>query len=101
MTSTPRAARNARDEITVAPPLRAGTGTHHAGRPAPGRLTASEPLGTDGWSAAQDELAELSTNLVHREVDSSHQGLVDDHDAATESARAAPRGGLRLCTGAM
>ena len=32
-------------------------------------LTASETLDTTGWAAAQDKLAALSTNHVHRDVD--------------------------------
>jgi hypothetical protein len=51
-------------------------------------LTASETLGTEGWAAAQEQMAELSTNSAHRTVDSSHQGLVGDRDAAVESVRA-------------
>jgi pimeloyl-ACP methyl ester carboxylesterase len=89
MTSTPRAARNARDEIKTVPRLfeQAQALTSLGDLPLV-VLTASEQLGTDGWSGAQDELAGLSTNRVHREIDSSHQGLVDDNEAAAESARA-------------
>jgi pimeloyl-ACP methyl ester carboxylesterase len=89
MTSTPRAARNARDEITTVPRLfeQAQALTTLGDLPLV-VFTASEQLGTDGWAAAQDELAELSTNRAHRKVDSSHQGLVDDNEAAAESARA-------------
>ena len=41
-------------------------------------LTASENLTTDGWAAAQDRLAELSTDSVHRDVDATHTGLLED-----------------------
>jgi hypothetical protein len=52
-------------------------------------LTASETsTGTDGWVGAQDQLAALSTNHVHRTVDSSHPGLLEDVRPAAESVRA-------------
>ena len=90
MTSTPRAARNARDEITTVPILfkQAQALTSLGDLPLV-VLTASESVDDmDGWSAAQDQMADLSTNRVHREVDSSHQGMVDDHAASIVSARA-------------
>jgi pimeloyl-ACP methyl ester carboxylesterase len=90
MTSTPRAARNARDEITTVPQLfqQAQALTTLGDLPLV-VLTASGTLNnTEGWAAAQDQLAGLSTNRIHLEVDSSHQGLVDDDHAAAESARA-------------
>ena len=51
-------------------------------------LTASENLTNAGWAAAQDQLAALSTNHVHRTVDSTHAGLLEDADPAAESVRA-------------
>jgi hypothetical protein len=90
MTSTARAARNARDEITTVPILfeQAQELTTLGDLPLV-VLTASESVDeTDGWAAAQDQMAELSTNASRREVDSSHQGMVDDDDASAESARA-------------
>jgi len=90
MTSTPRAARNARDEITTVPILfkQAQALTSLGDLPLV-VLTASESVDDmDGWSAAQDQMAALSTNRVHREVESSHQGMVDDHAASIVSARA-------------
>jgi pimeloyl-ACP methyl ester carboxylesterase len=90
MTSTPRAARNARDEITTVPQLfeQAQALTTLGDLPLV-VLTASESReNTEGWADAQDEIAELSTNSAHVEVDSSHQGLVGDETTAAESARA-------------
>lgn len=90
MTSNPRAARNARDEITIVPRAfeQAQALTTLDGAPL-AVLTASGTVETTGgWAAAQDQLAELSTNRIHLHVDSSHQGLVDDDDAAAESAHA-------------
>ena len=51
-------------------------------------LTASETLETSGWAAAQDKLASLSANRVHRDVDSTHAGLVEDEHGSSESVRA-------------
>jgi pimeloyl-ACP methyl ester carboxylesterase len=89
MTSTPRAARNARDEITIVPTLfEQAQALKTLGDLPLVVLTASESADKTGWAAAQDQIAELSTNVSHREVGSSHQGLVDDDDASAESARA-------------
>ena len=62
MTSTPRAASNGRDEVTTVPELfeQAQALTTLGGLPLL-VLTASE-IGTDGWTAAQEQIAELSTN---------------------------------------
>ena len=57
-------------------------------------LTASENLSTEGWSAAQDRLAALSSDSIHRDVSSSHAGLVEDAsgaDASVEAIRAVVR----------
>ena len=52
-------------------------------------LTASENLEkTDGWAAAQDQLATLSSNRVHRVVDSTHAGLLEDRHGSGEAVRA-------------
>ena len=52
-------------------------------------LTASvNSTQTDGWDGAQDQLAALFTNSVHRTVDSTHEGLLEDAGRAAESVRA-------------
>jgi hypothetical protein len=52
-------------------------------------LTASETAdGTEGWTAAQDALAALSTSSVHRTVTSTHLGMVGDVHPAEEAVRA-------------
>ena len=51
-------------------------------------LTTSDSLGTDGWKGAQDKLAALSDNHLHRDIESSHAGLVTDKQPAAESAHA-------------
>ncbi|HEX8766740.1 MAG TPA: hypothetical protein VF714_00125 [Jatrophihabitans sp.] len=43
---------------------------------------------TEGWSAAQDRLAALSTNRSHRIVDTTHAGVLDDEQAAVASTSA-------------
>ena len=52
-------------------------------------LSASESLeGTEGWPAAQDRLAGLSSNRVHVDLDATHSGVVEDQHGAAESVRA-------------
>ena len=89
MTSTARAARNGRDEISMIPTVfrqaQALTSLH--GRPL-AVLTTSDSLGTDGWKAAQDKLAALSDNHLHRDVESTHAGLITDERPAAQSAHA-------------
>jgi pimeloyl-ACP methyl ester carboxylesterase len=89
MTSTARAARNGRDEISMIPTVfhqaQALTSLH--GRPL-AVLTTSDSLGTDGWQTAQDRLAELSVNHVHLDVESTHAGVITDEHPAAESAHA-------------
>jgi pimeloyl-ACP methyl ester carboxylesterase len=52
-------------------------------------VTSSENAnGTAGWTAAQDEMAALSTNSTHRIADTSHVGLLDDAVGSTNSIRA-------------
>jgi pimeloyl-ACP methyl ester carboxylesterase len=89
MTSTARAQRNGRDEITTIPELleQAQRVTSLGSRPLV-VLTASANLETDGWQGAQDALAALSTDSTHRVVDSSHEGLVLEQGPAAESAQA-------------
>jgi pimeloyl-ACP methyl ester carboxylesterase len=89
LTSSARGARNGRDEVSVLPDLftqaQALTSLH--GKPL-AVLTASESLDDSGWAAAQDQLAALSTNHVHRIVHSTHPGLLEDQTPATASVRA-------------
>ncbi len=89
ITSTAHAARNQRDEISVVRDVfaQAQALTTLGDRPL-AVLTASESLGGAGWAAAQDRLAALSTDGVHRTVHSSHAGLVTDRAPAAESVRA-------------
>lgn len=52
-------------------------------------VTASENAeGTKGWAAAQDRMAELSTNSTHWTADTTHVGLLDDATGSIHSVRA-------------
>lgn len=51
-------------------------------------VTATESLKTDGWAAAQQRLAALSTNCIHRVSDSTHSGLLEDQHGSADSVRA-------------
>jgi pimeloyl-ACP methyl ester carboxylesterase len=89
MTSTPHALRNGRDEVSTIPEMfeQAQALTTLNGRPL-AVLTATETLDTSGWAAAQDKLAALSANHLHRDVDSTHAGLVEDQGGSTASGHA-------------
>ena len=89
MGSTTRAFRNGRDEVAVIPTVfeqaQALTTLHDLPLAV---LTASENLGDEGWPAAQQGLVALSTNHVHRVIESTHAGLVGDKAPAAESVAA-------------
>lgn len=52
-------------------------------------VTATETANdTNGWSAAQAELAMLSTNSQHRVVEATHEGVLDDPASFQQSADA-------------
>ncbi|HYO41158.1 MAG TPA: alpha/beta hydrolase [Nocardioidaceae bacterium] len=89
MGSTVRAQRSARDELSMVPRLLEDSQSLSTlgDRPLV-VLTASENLGTEGWAAAQDRLAALSSDSVHRDVRSSHAGLVDDPNGSDASVTA-------------
>jgi pimeloyl-ACP methyl ester carboxylesterase len=89
VTSTVRLARNGRDELTMLPTVfkqsQALTTLGH--RPLV-VLTTTESLRGAGWAATQNQLASLSSNRLHRTIDSTHAGLVDERHGASESATA-------------
>jgi hypothetical protein len=89
MSSTVRAERNGRDELSMLPRVfeQSQSLVTLGDRPLV-VLTASENLGTEGWSAAQDRLAGLSGDSVHRVVRSSHAGMVEDPTGSAASAAA-------------
>lgn len=90
VTSAPKSFRNQRDEVSVVARVfrQAQALVTLADRPLV-VLTASETAdGTKGWTSAQDALAALSTNSVHRMVTASHIGMVGDIDPAAAAAQA-------------
>lgn len=89
LTSTARAARNGRDEISVVLDVfvQAQSLITLDDRPL-AVLTASENVTNPGWTGAQDQLAALSTNHVHRTVDATHAGMLEDADPAAAAVRA-------------
>jgi pimeloyl-ACP methyl ester carboxylesterase len=88
--TSPRGARNMRDEqaqllnvFTQAQAL-----TTFGSKPL-AVVTASENAdSTKGWAAAQDRMAELSTNSTHWTADTTHVGLLDDATGSIHSIRA-------------
>ncbi|HYO40932.1 MAG TPA: alpha/beta fold hydrolase [Nocardioidaceae bacterium] len=89
MSSTVRAQRYGRDELSMVPRILEQSQSLRTldDRPLV-VLTASENLSTEGWPAAQDRLAALSNDSVHRDVPSSHAGMVDDPNGSDASAAA-------------
>ena len=90
MSSTVRANRNARDELSVVLDVfaQAQALTTLDDRPLAVLTTSESRDETTGWVGAQDQLTQLSTNHQHRTVDSTHEGLVEDEGPAAESVRA-------------
>jgi pimeloyl-ACP methyl ester carboxylesterase len=90
MNASPRAGRNGRDEVSVLPKVFAQAQglTTLGDRPLVVLTSADTAHDTGGWTRAQDQLAELSSDVVHRVVDASHQGMVEDPDGASASVEA-------------
>ena len=90
MNTSPRAGRNGRDELSVLPEVfeEARRLTTLGDRPLVVVTSTETARDTAGWAAAQDRLAALSSDVVHRDVHASHQGLVDD-DAGSAASVAA------------
>ena len=89
MSPTVRAERNGRDELSMVPRIfeQSQSLITLDDRPLV-VLTASENLSTEGWSAAQDRLAALSSDSVHRAVRSSHAGMIEDANGSDASVAA-------------
>lgn len=90
MAATPRAARIARDELSMLPTIfrQARALTTLEGRPLVVLTSAENARDTAGWAKAQERMAELSVDTLHREVAASHAGMVEDPDGATASVQA-------------
>lgn len=90
LSASPAYARNMRDEIAIAPEVftQARTLTTLGSLPLAVLTASGTAEGTNGWTEAQDELAGLSSNHLHRVVETSHEGLLAEEPAAAEAARA-------------
>lgn len=90
MSATPRAGRNARDELSMLPVLfeQARALTTLGDRPLLVLTSAENARDTDGWTEAQELLAELSGDAVTREASTSHAGIVEDPGGAAASVQA-------------
>ncbi len=90
LVGTARGARNGRDELSMLPQVFAQAQALTTLDDLPvAVMTASESFdGTAGWAKAQDRLAALSTNTMHRVVDSTHIGMIEDQVPAQASATA-------------
>lgn len=89
LSSTVRAKRNGRDELSTIPDLfeQAQALTTLGDRPL-AVVTASENLSTEGWPAEQDRLAALSSDSIHSIVRSSHAGVLEDGQGSAASVAA-------------
>ncbi|MGE3380260.1 MAG: alpha/beta fold hydrolase [Nocardioides sp.] len=90
MSATPRAGRNARDELSMLPVVfrQAQALTTLGDRPLVVLTSAENARDTDGWTAAQSAMAELSRNAVHGEASASHAGMLEDPLGAAASVQA-------------
>jgi pimeloyl-ACP methyl ester carboxylesterase len=90
MNASPRAGRNGRDEVSMLPEVfdAAQRLTTLDDRPLAVLTSTETAHDTGGWTDAQTQLAALSSNAVHQDVDASHQGMVEDPAGATASVHA-------------
>lgn len=90
MSATPRAGRNARDELSVLPVVfrQAQALTSLGDRPLVVLTSSENARDTDGWTVAQQRMTALSTDAVRREAATSHAGIVEDPDGAAASVQA-------------
>ncbi len=88
--TSPRGARNMRDEQAGLQAVFTQAQALRTFDPKPlAVVTARENAdGTNGWAAAQDRMAALSTNSTHWVADTTHVGLLDDASGSTDSVRA-------------
>jgi pimeloyl-ACP methyl ester carboxylesterase len=88
--TSPRGARNMRGEHAQLRTVFAQAQALTSFDPKPlAVVTARENAeGTQGWAAAQDRMASLSTNSTHWTADTTHVGLLDDREGSADSVRA-------------
>ena len=101
MSATPRAGRNARDELSMLPVVfeQARALTTIGDRPLVVLTSAENARDTDGWTEAQEHMAELSSDAVTREAAASHAGIVEDPGGAAASVQAITSVVRAVCTG--
>ena len=89
-TTSPRGARNLRDEQSELRAVFTQPQSLTTFDPKPlAVVTSSENAdGTAGWAAAQDRIAALSTNSIRWTADTTHVGLLDDTAGTPDSVRA-------------
>ena len=90
MSATPRAGRNARDEVSMLPVLfrQARALTTLGDRPLVVLTSTENARDSEGWTEAQEQMAELSSNAVRRDAATSHAGIVEDPAGAAASVQA-------------
>jgi pimeloyl-ACP methyl ester carboxylesterase len=90
MTASPRAARNARNELLMLPKTlrQAQALTTFGDRPLIVLTSDETALDTEGWTEEQQRMAALSTVGIQQEVTASHAGLVEDPNGAALSVHA-------------
>lgn len=90
MSATPRAGRNARDDVSMLPVLfrQARTLTTLGDRPLVVLTSAENARDSEGWTEAQEQMAALSSNAVRRDAATSHAGIVENPDGAAASVQA-------------
>jgi pimeloyl-ACP methyl ester carboxylesterase len=87
--STPRHNRSVRDEFSQVRTAMAQATSLTSLGDRPLVVVTAEKEAQDGWTAAQDELATLSTNVLHRVLpDSTHAALVENEEMAAQSSQA-------------
>ncbi len=88
--AAPRAGRNSRDELSMLPEVfrQARALSTLGDRPLVVLTSAENARDTDGWTEAQERMAELSTDAVIDEAPASHAGMVEDPQGASASVRA-------------
>jgi len=88
--ASPRQFRSMRDELSVYPKVmrQAQELTTLGAKPLVVVTASGSVHDTKGWTAAQDRLAELSTNSQHRHVESSHDGVVEGPESYKPSVQA-------------
>jgi pimeloyl-ACP methyl ester carboxylesterase len=98
--SSPRGWRNTVAETATMPALLSqAQGLSTLGSTPLVVLTAAGHDADPDWSAAQDRMAELSTNSSHRTADAPHAGLLDEASGAQQSAHAIDDVVRAACTG--